>query len=150
MMWTKPWNMKEGFLIGGGLIIAGLALELSVGPIIWEAFAWPANGMVLAGFLLMIAMMFLFRKKVYAFQFVGTYQAAIPAMVYAVVLAIRAYLCVYHRDSGCHHPTSSDALKFMETRPALSIESSRSFHCIEHSHTRQCRHAAGKDDLRRR
>ena len=88
MMWTKPWNMKEGFLIGGGLIIAGLALELSVGPIIWEAFAWPANGMVLAGFLLMIAMMFLLRKKVYAFQFVGTYQAAIPAMVYAVVLTI--------------------------------------------------------------
>ena len=30
-MWTKPWNMKEGFLIGGGLIIAGLALQLSVG-----------------------------------------------------------------------------------------------------------------------
>ena len=88
MMWTKPWNMKEGFLIGGGLIIAGLALELSVGPIIWEAFAWPTNGMVLAGFLLMIAMMFLLRKKVYAFQFVGTYQAAIPAMVYAVVLTI--------------------------------------------------------------
>ena len=24
--------MKEGFLIGGGLIIAGLMLELSVGP----------------------------------------------------------------------------------------------------------------------
>lgn len=88
MMWTKPWNMKEGFLIGGGLIIAGLALELSIGPIVWEAFAWPANGMVLAGFLLMIAMMFLLRKKVYAFQFVGTYQAAIPAMVYAVVLTI--------------------------------------------------------------
>ena len=87
-MWTKPWNMKEGFLIGGGLIIAGLALELSIGPIVWEAFAWPANGMVLAGFLLMIAMMFLLRKKVYAFQFVGTYQAAIPAMVYAVVLTI--------------------------------------------------------------
>ena len=88
MMWTKPWNMKEGFLIGGGLIIAGLALELSVGPIIWEAFSWPTNGMVLAGFLLMIAMMFLLRKKVYALQFVGTYQAAIPAMVYAVVLTI--------------------------------------------------------------
>ena len=88
MMWTKPWNMKEGFLIGGGLIIAGLALELSIGPIVWEAFAWPANGMVLAGFLLMIAVMFLLRKKIYAFQFVGTYQAAIPAMVYAVVLTI--------------------------------------------------------------
>ena len=87
-MWTKPWNMKEGFLIGGGLIFAGLMLELSVGPVVWEAFAWPANGIVLAGFLAIIALIFLFRKKVYAFQFIGTYQAAIPAMVYAVVLTI--------------------------------------------------------------
>ena len=31
-MWTKPWTFKEGFLIGGGLIFAGLMLELSVGP----------------------------------------------------------------------------------------------------------------------
>ena len=87
-MWTKPWNMKEGFLIGGGLIFAGLMLELSVGPVVWEAFAWPANGIVLAGFLAIIALIFLFRKKVYAFQFVGTYQAAIPAMAYAVGLTI--------------------------------------------------------------
>ena len=80
--------MKEGFLIGGGLIFAGLMLELSVGSVVWDAFAWPANGIVLAGFLAIIALIFLFRKKVYAFQFVGTYQAAIPAMAYAVGLTI--------------------------------------------------------------
>ena len=88
MVWTNPWSMKEGFLIGGGLIIAGLALQLSVGPVVWEAFAWPANGIVLAVFLALIALIFILRKKVYAFQFIGTYQAAIPAMVYAVVLTI--------------------------------------------------------------
>ena len=87
-MWNKPWTMKEGFLIGGGLIVAGLALELSVGPVVWDAFSWPANGIVLAGFLLLIAGLFLLRKKVYAFRFVSTYQAAIPAMVYAVFLTI--------------------------------------------------------------
>ncbi len=87
-MWTKPWAFKEGFLIGGGLIFAGLMLELSVGPVVWEAFAWPANGIVLAGFLALIALIFILKKKVYAFQFIGTYQAAIPAMVYAVVLTI--------------------------------------------------------------
>ena len=87
-MWTKPWNMKEGFLIGGGLIIAGLALELSVGPVVWDAFAWPANGIILAGFLALIALIFILGKKVYAFLFVSTYQAAIPALVYAVVLTI--------------------------------------------------------------
>ena len=87
-MWTKPWTFKEGFLIGGGLIFAGLALELSVGPVMWDAFAWPANGIILVGFLAIIAVLFLLRKRVYAFQFVSTYQAAIPALVYAVVLTI--------------------------------------------------------------
>ena len=87
-MWNKSWTFKEGFLIGGGLIFAGLALELSVGPVVWDAFAWPANGIVLAGFLALIALIFILRKKLYAFQFVSTYQAAIPALVYAVVLTI--------------------------------------------------------------
>ena len=87
-MWNKPWTFKEGFLIGGGLIFAGLALELSVGPVMWDAFAWPANGIILVGFLAIIAVLFLLRKRVYAFQFVSTYQAAIPALVYAVVLTI--------------------------------------------------------------
>ena len=49
--------MKEGFLIGGGLIFAGLMLELSVGPVVWDAFAWPVNGIVLAGFFVMATAM---------------------------------------------------------------------------------------------
>ena len=87
-MWTKPWTMKEGFIIGGGIIFAGLILELSVGPVVWEAFAWPVNGIVLAGFLALIATVFLLRKRVYAFRFIGTYQAAIPTLMYAVLLTI--------------------------------------------------------------
>ena len=87
-MWTKPYDMKEGFLIGGGLIFAGLMLELSVGPVDWDSFRWPVNGVVLAGFLALIAIIFLLRKRVYGFQFIGTYKAAIPALVYAVALTI--------------------------------------------------------------
>ena len=80
--------MKGGFLIGGGLIIAGLMLELSCGPIDWDAFRWPVNGIVLAAFLTLVAIIFLLRKRVYGFQFIGTYKAAIPALIYAVVLTI--------------------------------------------------------------
>ena len=87
-MWTKPYGIKEGFLIGGGLILAGLMLELSAGPVNWDAFRWPVNGIVLAGFLTIIAIIFLLRKRVYGFQFIGTYKAAIPTLVYAVVLTI--------------------------------------------------------------
>ena len=85
---NKPWTMKEGFIIGGGLIAAGLLLELTVGPVVWDAFAWTANGLVLSAFFVMLTAMVYLRKKVYAFQWMSTYQAAIPAMVYAVVLTI--------------------------------------------------------------
>ena len=61
---------------------------MSVGPVVWDAFAWPVNGIVLAGFMVMLTAMVYLRKKVYAFQWMSTYQAAIPAMVYAVVLTI--------------------------------------------------------------
>ena len=87
-MWTKPYGMKEGFLVGGGLIIAGLMLELSVGPVEWDAFRWPVNGIVLTGFLSIIAFIYLLRKKMYGLLFIGTYKAAIPSLVYAVVLTI--------------------------------------------------------------
>jgi len=80
--------MKEGFLVGGSLIIAGLLLQMSVGPVVWDVFRWPVNGIVLAGFLLLVTIIFLLRKTVYAFQFIGTTNAAIPALVYAVVLTI--------------------------------------------------------------
>ena len=80
--------MKEGFLIGGGFILAGLMLELSCGPVDWDAFRWPVNGFVLAGFLALVSIIFLLRKRVYGFQFIGTYKAAIPALAYAVVLTI--------------------------------------------------------------
>lgn len=80
--------MKEGFVIGAGLIVAGLLLEQTVGPVVWDAFAWPANGLVLAGFVAMIVAMHLLRRHVYAFRFLSTFQGAIPAMCYAVVLTI--------------------------------------------------------------
>ena len=88
MMRNKPWNMKEGFLIGGCLILSGLLLQLIVGPVAWEVFAWPTNGITMAVFLTIIVSVFLLRKRVYAFRFFSTIQAAIPTLVYAVVLTI--------------------------------------------------------------
>ena len=127
-MWSKPWTMKEGFLIGGGLIFAGLMLELSVGPVVWETFAWPINGIVLAGFMVMLTAMVLFAQESIclpvpehvsgdntcdgvcrgADHHHGTDTTASKrhmAEQHAVILAVRTYLCVYHGDSGTHHPS---------------------------------------------
>ena len=85
-MWTKPYGMKEGFLIGGGLILAGLMLEMSVGPVHWGTFRWPANMVVLCGMLLTLAIVFALRGRIHAFRFIGTASAAVPALAYAVIL----------------------------------------------------------------
>ena len=80
--------MKNGFLIGGGLIVIGLLLQQCFGPVVWDSFAWPVNGIVLGCFLALIALLFLLRKKVHAFRFLGTYHAAIPTLAYAILLTI--------------------------------------------------------------
>lgn len=38
-MWKKPWTLREGFVIGFGLIVVGLILQWSVGPLYWDVFA---------------------------------------------------------------------------------------------------------------
>ena len=80
--------MRQGVAIGAGIIIAGILLQLCVGQVLWDAFVWPANIIVLLSFVAIIIGIYLLRSKVYAFRFLGTMQAAIPAMVYAVVLTV--------------------------------------------------------------
>lgn len=66
-MWKKPWRYKEGFICGAGLFVTGLLLQWSVGDIRWGLFAWPVNVIVLVLFLLLLACMHGFRRRVYCF-----------------------------------------------------------------------------------
>ncbi len=87
-MWNKPWRMQEGFVIGGGLICAGLMLELTVGQVVWDAFLWPANLIVLVGLLLLAALLFFLQPKSYFCRFLASYHAAVPTLVYVVALTV--------------------------------------------------------------
>ena len=84
----KPWKLPEGFAIGGVLVAVGFLIQWGLGAVDWNVFSWPVNIIVLAVFVLVIVVMHLLRKKVHLFRFIGHYQAAIPALVYAVVLTI--------------------------------------------------------------
>ena len=88
MIGRKPWTLSEGFLIGLGLIIVGLVLQLSIGPIDWSLFAWPVNIIALAALLLVVVGIFALRRRIYVCQFLGTYTAAVPALCYGVVLTV--------------------------------------------------------------
>ena len=54
----------------------------------WDALSWPANLIVLAGFLLLAALLFFLQPKSYFSRFLASYHAAVPALVYVVALTI--------------------------------------------------------------
>ena len=87
-MWEKPWRLKEGFLVGGGLLAVGLMLQATIGPIDWDLFASPVNYVMLVLLIALIAAMYLLRRKVYAFEWMMHFSAAIPCLCYAVGLTI--------------------------------------------------------------
>lgn len=109
-MWAKPWNMKEGFLIGGGLLFTGLLLQVAMGPFRWELFAWPVNLMVLILLLAAVGIMYALRKEVYAFEWMMHTGAAVPCLTYAVALTILMGLLPQVRMGGM--PWLSQMLRF--------------------------------------
>ena len=87
-MWVKPWTMKEGFLIGGGLLFAGLLLQAASGPVNWALFSRPVNLAVLVLLAAAVGVMYALRGKVYAFGWMMHSGAAVPCLVYAAFLTI--------------------------------------------------------------
>ena len=84
-------NMKKirfGFLLGGGLVLLGVLMEVLLGPIKWSALAWPVNILVLAASLVIIGVMYALRRRVPFFEWMMHYGAAVPAMVYALALTL--------------------------------------------------------------
>lgn len=76
-MWNKPWTIREGLAIGGGLIIIGQLLQFLTGGIDWQLFAFPANLFTLGFYLLSLGVLYVFRKRLYVVQYFCTPSAAV-------------------------------------------------------------------------
>ena len=87
-MFNRLWKMKEGFVTGAGLILVGLALQYSVGPIDWSAFAFPINAICLVLYLAFLALIYALRHRVRLFSFFFTTEAAVPTLLYAALLTV--------------------------------------------------------------
>lgn len=96
--------------MGGGLLFVGLMLQVAMGPIRWELFSWPVNLIVLVLLLAAIGIMFLLRRKVYAFEWLMHAGAAVPCLVYAAALTILMGLLPQVRTGGM--PWLSQMLRF--------------------------------------
>lgn len=83
-MWGKTWEWREGIGICGGLTVIGLALQLTGGNISWSSFACPVNLCLLAGYLLILLVLYTLRQRIYFVRWAMTYQAALPALAFTV------------------------------------------------------------------
>lgn len=87
-MWNKPYTLKEGAAIVAGLLVTGGLLQVTLGPLEWGLFAWPANFITLILFIFLLIVAFLLRKRSYFCLFMSTMQAAIPAIAAAAILTL--------------------------------------------------------------
>ena len=109
-MWVKPWSMKEGFLIGGGLLVVGLLLQISLGPIDWSLLAWPVNLVLLVLLAVVVGVLYALRRKVYAFEWMMHSSAAVPCLSYAAAFTLLMGLLPQVRGTGV--PWLSQMLRF--------------------------------------
>lgn len=82
------------------LVIVGVLLQLCVGPVTWDALAWPVNGIVLVAFVALLVLMHTYGAKVSALRYLCTTQTAVSALVYAVVLTTVMGLTRQTEDGG--------------------------------------------------
>ena len=87
-MWNKPWKYREGIAISIGLLVTGALLQISVGPVEWLIFLWPANIIALIALVVILGLFYTFRSKLYLFRFMTQVEAAVPALATASILTI--------------------------------------------------------------
>lgn len=87
-MWTKPWRLTEGIVIGCGLVVTGMMLQCTMGAIDWKHFASPVNIIVLVLFVIAAVVMHVMRNRSYVCRWLSSHEAAIASMSWAVVLTL--------------------------------------------------------------
>jgi hypothetical protein len=85
-MWQKPFGYSEYILIGGGLTLTGVMLQITVGAIDWSLVAFPANVVLLCLLMAVIVGMHLLRKRVYMFRCLSEVRMAVVALSFVAAL----------------------------------------------------------------
>jgi len=87
-MWNRPWGYKEGCLIGAGLFVTGLLLQVTIGGMDWSLFAYPVNVIVGGLYMAGIIAVHCLRKRVYFFGWMSHYTAAVSALLWVAGITV--------------------------------------------------------------
>ena len=75
-------------MIGVGLDVVGILLQLSVGAIDWALFAFPFNIIALAVVLALVALLVFFGNRSYAIKYLTSGKAAVVSLVYVSIVTV--------------------------------------------------------------
>lgn len=81
-------KFSEGILICIGLTVVGLVLQFTVGSVDWNNLAWPVNLIILLTYILLLFILYLYRKR---FHLVGRalhYTTVVPALASVVIMTL--------------------------------------------------------------
>lgn len=103
-------DLQVGFVVGGGLLLLGILLQVLLGPVRWDLTRWPVNLVLLILLLGLMALIYLLRGRVRACEWLLHYGSAVPCLVYAAVLTVLMGLTPQLRSGGV--PWLSQMLSF--------------------------------------
>lgn len=75
-------------VIGAGLLVIGILLQMAVGAINWSLFAYPVNVIVWGVYVIALIAMHLLRRRVYLFGWLSHYSAAVSALLWVVIMTV--------------------------------------------------------------
>ena len=85
-IWEKPWDYVEGYLVAGGIAVAGFALQFSLGNVTPADFAFPFNIILGALFVIGLLCCHFFLKNNHIVRWLSGVRSTIPALVVMLVV----------------------------------------------------------------
>ena len=87
-IWEQPWGYAEGFIVAGGVVIAGLMLQLTLGNINPILFASPINKILGALFVIGLLATHFFAYKRKIVRWLSSVYSTLPSIISLVVMSV--------------------------------------------------------------
>lgn len=110
-LWSTPWKYSESFLVGIGIYLVGLVLQISVGAFQFSHFAFPVNIIISCTGLLIVFLLGLFKNNS-LFQWLASVQLSISLITILLFQALIMGITPQLNGPLTHKPAIVDILGF--------------------------------------
>ena len=87
-IWEKPWNYTEGFIVAGGIALAGLLLQFSLGNIKPTDFGFPVNIIIGALFVVGLLCCHFLLKDNHIVRWLSSVRSTLPALLVMLLFIV--------------------------------------------------------------